>query len=97
MGTTLKSPVVISDMKKRIKDIQMAISWREFANTYFQRSSSWFYHKLDGIDGNGGEGGFTPEEAEQMRGALIDLSNRIRRAAESIPSEVMAETLSVAV
>ena len=97
MGTTLKSPVVISDMKKRIKDIQMAISWREFANTYFQRSSSWFYHKLDGIDGNGGEGGFAPEEAEQMRGALIDLSNRIRRAAESIPSEVMAEALSVAV
>ena len=87
METTLKSPVVISDMKKRIKDIQMAISWREFANTYFQRSSSWFYHKLDGIDGNGGEGGFTPEEAEQMRGALIDLSNRIRRAAENIPSE----------
>ena len=65
----------------------MAISWREFSNTYFQRSSSWFYHKLDGIDGNGGEGGFTPEETEQMRGALIDLSNRIRRAAESIPSD----------
>lgn len=96
METALKSPVVISDMKKRIKDIQMAISWREFANTYFQRSSSWFYHKLDGIDGNGGEGGFTPEEAEQMRGALIDLSNRIRRAAESIPSEAMVEALSVA-
>lgn len=83
METTIKDPVVINDMKKRIKDIQMAISWREFANTYFQRSSSWFYHKLDGIDGNGGEGGFTPQEAEQMRGALIDLSNRIRRAAES--------------
>ena len=97
METTLKKPVVISDMKKRIKDIQMAISWREFANTYFQRSSSWFYHKLDGIDGNGGEGGFTPEEAEQMRGALIDLSNRIRRAAESIPSEVLEEALCVAV
>ena len=97
METTLKSPVVISDMKKRIKDIQMAISWREFANTYFQRSSSWFYQKLDGIDGNGGEGGFTPEEAEQMRGALIDLSNRIRRAAESIPSEVTVEALSAVV
>ena len=35
--------------------------------------ASWFYHKLDGIDGNGGEGGFTPEEAEQIRGALMDL------------------------
>lgn len=87
METAIKNPVVISDMKKRIKDIQMTISWREFANTYFQRSSSWLYHKLDGIDGNGGEGGFTPQEAEQMRGALLDLSNRIRRAAENIPSD----------
>ena len=96
METIVKDPVVISDMKKRIRDIQMAISWREFANTYFKRSSSWFYHKLDGIDGNGGEGGFTPEAAEQMRGALIDLSNRIRRAAESIPSEVYSEEYSMA-
>ena len=87
METAIKNPVVISDMKKIIKDIQMTISWREFANTYFHRSSSWLYHKLDGIDGNGGEGGFTSMEAEQMRGALIDLSNRIRRAAENIPSE----------
>ena len=57
MEKTVKNPVVISDMKKRLGDIQMAISWREFANTYFKRSSSWLYHKLDGIDGNGGEGG----------------------------------------
>ena len=80
----LEYPTVITDMKKKVKDIQMAISWRDFANTYFQRSSSWFYHKMDGIDGNGGIGGFSVEEAEQMRGALIDLSNRIRRAAENI-------------
>ena len=87
METVVDRPALIGDMKKRIKDIQMAISWREFANTYFHRSSSWFYHKLDGIDGNGGEGGFTEEEAEQLRGALIDLSERIRRVADSIPSQ----------
>lgn len=80
----LEHPVVVTDMKKKLKDVLMAISWREFANTYFQRSSSWFYHKMDGIDGNGGKGGFNEEEVEQMRGALIDLSNRIRRAAENI-------------
>ena len=74
----------ITDMRKKIKDIQMAISWRDFANTYFQRSSSWFYHKMDGIDGNGGVGGFNETEALQMKGALIDLSNRIRKVAESI-------------
>ena len=76
--------IVITDMKKRLSDIMMSISWRDFSNTYFKRSSSWFYHKMDGIDGNGGTGGFSEAEKEQMRGALIDLSERIRRAAENI-------------
>lgn len=79
-----EKPMVITDMKKRISDVQMAISWRDFANTYFQRSSSWFYHKMDGIDGNGGKGGFNEEETEQFRNALFDLSSRIRRVAENI-------------
>lgn len=80
----LETPDVITDMKSRVKDIMMAISWRDFSNTYFHKSSSWFYHKMDGIDGNGGKGGFNEEEAELMRDALIDLSDRIRRAAERI-------------
>jgi len=42
------------------------------------------YHKLDGIDGNGGVGGFTDKEKEQLRGALVDLSDRLRRAADNI-------------
>lgn len=80
----MTKPVVISDMKKRLSDINLSVSWMDFANRYFHKSSSWFYHKMDGIDGNGGKGGFTPEEAEQLRGSLFDLSNRIRRAAEAI-------------
>ena len=80
----LEKPVVITDMKKKVKDIMMAISWRDFANNYFHKSSSWFYHKMDGIDGNGGKGGFNEAEAEQLRNALFDLSNRIRRGAEEI-------------
>ncbi|MDY5685166.1 MAG: DUF5053 domain-containing protein [Prevotella sp.] len=84
MEAVLENTVMITDMKKKIRNIQMAISWRDFANTYFQRSSSWFYHKMDGIDGNGGIGGFNEKEAEQMRNALFDLSDRIRRVAEGI-------------
>jgi hypothetical protein len=84
METVMNTPVVVSDMKRKVQDVLMAVSWRDFANTYFQKSSSWFYHKMDGIDGNGGAGGFNQQEAEQMRSALIDLSNRIRRAAENI-------------
>lgn len=71
-------------MKSKMSDILVAISWREIARTYFGKSSSWLYHKLDGIDGNGGRGGFTQEEALQLKGALCDLSDRIRRAADSI-------------
>lgn len=84
METVMERSVMITDMKKKMADIMMSVSWRDFANTYFHKSSSWFYHKMDGIDGNGGKGGFNEVEAEQMRGALIDLSNRIRRAAECI-------------
>lgn len=84
MEAVLENTVMITDMKEKIRNIQMAISWRDFANTYFQRSSSWFYHKMDGIDGNGGIGGFNEKEAEQMRNALFDLSDRIRRVAEGI-------------
>lgn len=84
MEAGMASSVIVTDMKKRVRDILMSVSWRDFANTYFQKSSSWFYHKMDGIDGNGGRGGFNEEEAELMRGALIDLSNRIRRATENI-------------
>lgn len=71
-------------MKQRLSDIMLTVSWREIARTYFDKSSSWLYHKMDGINGVGGKGGFTPEEAQQLQGALFDLSDRIRRAAEKI-------------
>ena len=75
METVMTKPVVITDMKKKASDILLAISWRELANNYFHKSASWLYHKMDGIDGNGGKGGFTPDEAEQLRGALFEQPN----------------------
>lgn len=84
MEEVLVSPMVISDMKKRLKDVLMVVSWREIANTYFHKSSSWLYHKMDGIDGNGGKGGFSEKEAFLLRSALIDLSERLRKAADEI-------------
>ena len=84
MEITTQTKKLIPDVKQRLSDILVAISWREIARTYFGKSSSWLYHKLDGIDGNGGCGGFTPEEAVRLKEALCDLSNRIRSAAEKI-------------
>lgn len=84
METVVQQKTIITDVKQKMSDILIAISWREIARTYFGKSSSWLYHKLDGIDGNGGTGGFSPEEAMQLKGALCDLSDRIRRAADKI-------------
>lgn len=86
METTISKADRITDMKSRMQDIYLSVSWREIARTYFDKSVPWFQHKMYGIDGNGGVGGFTPEEAQQLKGALTDLSNRIRQAADSIPA-----------
>lgn len=79
-----KGTELITNMKEKCADILLSISWREFSNKYYHKSSSWFYHKMDGIDGNGGIGGFTTEEVEQFKASLIDLSDRIRKTAENL-------------
>lgn len=71
-------------MKKQLEDILVSISWRDLANRYFDKSGSWLYHKLDGVDGNKKPTEFTMEEKYQLKGALIDLADRIRRTADAI-------------
>ncbi|MBO4557127.1 MAG: DUF5053 domain-containing protein [Bacteroidales bacterium] len=73
-----------SDVKQKLADIVMSITWREIAHDYFGKSSSWLYHKLDGIDGNGGRGGFTESELDTLRYALNDLAERLKAAAERL-------------
>jgi hypothetical protein len=79
-----QNPELITDMKRRVHDILIAVSWREIAYKYFGKSSSWLYHKLDGIDGNGGVGGFTEQETQQFKEALRDLARRINQCADEI-------------
>ena len=71
-------------MMQQLDDISIDVSWRQIAHDYFGKSSSWIYNKLHGRDGNGGEGGFSEAEKIQLQGALLDISERIRRAANSI-------------
>ena len=71
-------------VKQQLSDIQLDISWAKIAQKYFGKSSSWIYHKLDGIDGNGNKSDFTYSEKLQLKNALVDFSERIRYAAESI-------------
>ncbi len=73
-----------SPFRNQLRDILVSVSWLDIARRYFGKSSSWLYHKLDGIDGNGGDGGFTEAELLQFKGALCDLADRIRRVADSL-------------
>ena len=70
--------------KEPSNDIALDISWAKLSKKYFDRSPSWIYHKIDGIDGNGNAGGFSHEEMEQFKGALYDLSERIRKTADQL-------------
>ena len=76
--------IIVSDAKSRLSDILVAISWREVARTYFGKSSSWLYHKLDGVKGDGSDGVFTQAETVQLKGALEDLAKRITAAASKL-------------
>lgn len=72
--------------RQQVADILVDISWQALANRYFSKSASWLYHKLDGrdVNKNGKPAQFSPEELEQLRGALVDLSERIRRTADNL-------------
>lgn len=73
-----------ASVKMRLSDLLVSISWADIARRYFGKSNSWLYHKMDGKDGNGKPTQFTMDEQVQLKGALIDLSERIRKAAEAI-------------
>ena len=72
------------DIKQKLSDVILDINVAKLAVKYFGKSPSWLYHKFDGIAGNGGAGGFTDGELELLRGALRDLADRIRAAADRI-------------
>ncbi len=70
--------------RAKLGDILNSVSWGHIAMDYFGKSPSWLYHKLDAIDGNGSEDGFTDEEKLQLQDALRDLANRIKIVADSL-------------
>ncbi|NLJ01839.1 MAG: DUF5053 domain-containing protein [Bacteroidales bacterium] len=70
--------------KEHLRDIALDITWSKIAQRYFGKSSSWIYNKINEVDGNGGKGGFTYEEKEQLKVALYDFAERIRKTADNL-------------
>lgn len=71
-------------MKEQMWDIIVDISWAQISQKYFGKSRSWLSQKMTGIDGNGITTEFSAEEKEILKGALVDLSERIRACANKI-------------
>lgn len=84
MATMTLKETQVDTMKAQMADLLISISWSDLAKRYFGKSGSWLYHKLDGVDGNKKPTEFSAEEKEILKGALVDLSNRIRRAADEM-------------
>jgi len=82
METTIS--IKQKDIKPVLRDIILDVTWSKISKRYFGKSSSWMYNKINGIDGNGGTGGFTDAEREQLKGALIDFSARLRIVSEQL-------------
>ena len=68
----------------KLQDIRLDITWSKIARMYFNKSASWLYNKMNGIDGNGGVGDFTYSEKQQLKNALYDFSERVRKAADRL-------------
>ena len=70
--------------RQQLDAIILDVSWADISKTYFGKSSSWIYNKLNGRDGNGGHGDFSQKEKEELRNALFDIADRIRKSAEKL-------------
>ncbi len=84
METIITRQQQLRTLSQELGPILSDITWGNIAREYMGKSPSWIYNKLRGRDGNGGAGGFTPAEVEQLREALASFSRRIGEVALSL-------------
>ena len=65
-------------------EILLFVKWGKISTDYFGFSPSWLYQRLKGYDGNGRPCELTDAQKETLRNALIDISDKIREAAEKL-------------
>ena len=74
-----------SELGMKVQDILVVIPWLEVANKYMHKHTSWLFAKIEGRTQDGTPvDPMTEEELKQFRGALYDVSARIRRVADSL-------------
>ena len=72
-------------LRQKLQDILISVSWRDFSNHYMGKKGSWLYEKIDGFDRFGeATSPMTDEELINFKNGLLDLSERIKKVAESL-------------
>lgn len=64
-------------IRDKLGEIPDALSMSYIARTYFGKTSTWLYQRINGNKVNGREAGFTPNEARQLQNALHDLGHKL--------------------
>lgn len=74
-----------TELNQKLDDILLAISWREFANDYLGQKAKWIFEKINGytLEGDQVEP-MNEEDMQKLIKGLYDLSERIRKVAESL-------------
>ena len=74
-----------STLRQQLYDILLSVSWREFSNRYMGKKGDWIYEKINGFDQYGeAVTPMTDEELTEFKNGLLDLSEQIKKVAESL-------------
>jgi len=71
-------------IKEKLKDILGIISASYIAKNYFNKTTAWFYQRLNNNIVNGKQARFSKEEIEVLRHALKDISCKINNSAAQL-------------
>ncbi len=73
------------ELYNKLKDIVISVSWREFSMCYMNEKGTWLYEKIDGFNRFGESvPPLTENEMKLFKNGLLDLSERIKKVAESL-------------
>ena len=64
-------------LKQKMQDVIPAISLVYIAKTYFNKSDTWLYQRINGNVVNGKPANFTSQEIEKLKFALGDISKKL--------------------
>jgi hypothetical protein len=71
-------------VKEKLRDILAEINYGQLCMQYFHKSPTWLYNKINRNIVNGKPSDFSQEELAMLKEALCNLSDRIKRVADTL-------------